>query len=482
MHSGRAHGPHHAATPHGQASPSSANAHSVLRGSASFRASSPGLKDYDIGMKALDLRLYKEAEKRLFKASLELRKTRGTERPRVLAKLGLTEAYLAQELTERARTTLTEIKNECFSMFGAQSPEASRYLLEEAELFMQEGKLDMALKSAEQCMKILGQSGSAFDLAICQMQIGEIQLKQGYFEEARTSFKKALSTLELEPGRDRLDYARGLSGLARAERKCGNELESVETMKKATAILDDAVQLDKTQDQKGLVKYDWTEGMSESRQIADPLYPLKYMVIDGVRVAVAVVRSQKHVVAIISLANCSKKPLAIAVGAVTVEKIKPGRKFMYYCDPAVIDTVLEEESVLGLTWRRRWLEHIQKSRKIPGYLKNGALDPDDFYGNNVFGMYGAWDSNLRDAPPIVTREQFFYEDHKTSDADLLTFMRGSSSSIRPTFIEAGGARTGLVLFLHDRYEKLMVRLHIGNALVQIPFDIPGGVGGRPFAN
>lgn len=456
---------------------------SVMKGSATFRAQVSASKDFEIGMKALEARLYVEAEKRLSRASIELRKTRSTEKERVIARLGLAEAYLGMESPSRARTVLNEVRGECFAHFGAESAECARFNFDYADLLMQEGKYDAAIKLAEQCLQSLEKNGKPFDVALCRILIGKIQTKQTYFDHAKQSFKAALPALELEPGRDRLDYAEAFYGLAIAEKKLGNEDAANESMKKALAIKDDAVQLEKTDEQLGQVQYDWIDGMPGSRQIGDPLYPFKYMVIDGLRVACTLVRSQKHMAVLISLANCSKKPLAVAVGKVTLEKVNPGRKFLYYCDPAYLDNVLEEDVVLGLTWRRRWLEHIQRSRKIPGYLKNGALDPDDFYGNNVFGIYGAWDTNLREAPPIVTREEFYYEGHKPqADSDLLTFMRGSASSIRPTIIEPGGARTGLVLFLRERYDDAEVALHLGNAVVKFPFHVPAGVGGYPAAH
>lgn len=457
---------------------------SVMKGTATFRAEVPASKDFELGMKALDARLYIEAEKRLSRASIELRKTRATEKERVIARLGLAEAYLAMESPSRAKTVLNEVRGECFENFGADSAECARFNLDYAELLLQDAKYDAAIKTAEQALHSLEKTGKPFDVALCHILIGKIQTKQTYYDHAKQSFKAALPALELEPGRDRLDYAEALYGLSIAEKKLGNENEADELMKKSLALKDDAVQLDKTDEQLGEVQYTWIDGMPGSRQIVDPLYPFKYTVIDGLRAACTLVRSQKHMAVLISLANCSKKPMAVAVGKVTLEKVNPGRKFLYYCDPAYLDNVLEEDVVLGLTWRRRWLEHIQRSRKIPGYLKNGALDPDDFYGNNVFGVYGAWDSNLRDVPPIVTREEFYYESHKaqTADTDLLTFMRGSASTIRPTIIEPGGARTGLVLFLRDRYEDAEVTLHLGNAVVKFPFHVPPGIGGYPAAH
>lgn len=465
-------------------SASSAHAESAMKGSATFRAQLPASKDFALGMKALDARLYIEAEKRLSRASIELRKTRSTEKERTVARLGLAEAYLAMESPARARTVLTELRGECFAQFGAESVECARYNLDFADLLYQEGKYDAAIKSAEQALKTMEKSGKPFDAALCHILIGKIETKQTYYDHAKQSFKAALPALELEPGRDRLDYAEALYGLSIAEKKLGNEADANELMKKSLALKDDAVQLDKTDEQLGQVQFHWIDGMPGSRQIGDPLYPLKYMVIDGLRVACTLVRSQKHMAVLISLANCSKSPMAVAVGKVTLEKVNPGRKFLYYCDPAYLDNVLEEDVVLGLTWRRRWLEHIQRSRKIPGYLKNGSLDPDDFYGNNVFGVYGGWDSNLRDLPPVVTREEYYYESHKhqTPDNDLLAFMRGSASSIRPTIIEPGSARTGLVLFLRDRYDDAEVTLHLGNAVVKFPFHVPAGIGGYPAAH
>lgn len=463
--------------------PASAAETNVIKGSASFQAQIPASKDFEIGLKALDARFYGEAEKRLAKASIELRKTKASEKPRVLARLGLAQACLAQHQPMKAHTIISELKGDCLSLFGAESPEFARYLLLNAELLFQEEKYDLAIKSAEQAHQVLKSAGSSLEQARCSLLIGKIQLKQTYYEAAKHTFKGTLSTFELEPGRDRLDYAEALYGLAESERKCGNEKEAELWMSKSIALKDDAVQLNKTDEQLGEVDYSWVDGMPASRQIGDPIYPFKYLVVDGLRVACTLVRSQKHMAVLISLANCTKKPLAVAVGKVTLEKMSPGRKFLYYCDPAFLDNVLEEDVVLGLTWRRRWLEHIQRSRKIPGYLKNGSLDPDDFYGNNVFGIYGAWDSNLRDAPPIVTREEFFYDSKKAQpDTDLLTFMRGSSASIRPTIIEPGSARTGLVLFLRDRYDDAEVTLHLGNAVVRFPFHVPPGVGGYQAAN
>ncbi len=455
-------------------STSSAEAENRLTGTASFSASLTA-RDYDQGLKDLSLRLYGPAKERLARALESLSKTRDGNEQKARAKLSLAEAYLGLENYPRAKTMLEEARLACFETFGANSEEVVRYYADLAELNLETGTAASATQAADQCLKLVEKNGKqGFELAKAQVLMGRVLSNQNYNEMARDFLKKALPALEMAPGIDRLEYANALASLALVEKKMGNEDESAEQMKKAFAIKDDAVDLTKTESQKGVVKYKWTEGLYGSRQIVDPTYPLKYMVVDGVRVACTVVRSYKHMAVLISLANCSPKPLHLAVGAASLEKLSPGRKLMEYCDPGLIDEVLEEDVILDRTWRRKALCHIQKSRRIPGYLKNGVLDSDDFFGNNEFGLYGAWDSHLRDAPPIVTREQFFYDERpKHGDQEILGFMRGNAS-VRPTYIETGAARTGVVFFLRDRWDDALVRVKIGNAELQFPFHVAPG--------
>lgn len=445
-----------------------------LSGTAVFRSSISN-KDLDLGFKALDARLYAEAQQRLSRGLLQLNKTRGGAKLSALVHLGLAETYMGLDNLERARVLLEEAKDICFSEYGENSREAARYYGDLAELYLADSKVALASGAAEKCLKITEKlAPGTRDLALVQSLMGRVQCQASYYDEAKDYFKKALPTLELESGRDRLDYASALMGLAETERKLGNVEESVETMKKALALKDDAVLLNRTPNEKGLVKFDWVEGSYGSRQIVDPVYPLKYMVVGKLRVACTLVRSYKHLAVLISLANCGDKPIQVAVGQVELIKVSPGRKSLVFCDPGLIDEVLEEDVILDRTWRRRTLCHLQKSRRIPGYLKNGVLDPDDFFGNNLFGLYGAWDTNLRDAPPVVTREQFFYDDKpKTSDQEVLGFMRGNGAA-RPTYIETGAARTGLVFFLRERYEDALVKLFIGNAELRFPFHVAPG--------
>lgn len=429
-------------------------------------------RDYELGVNALEARLFADAEYRFKRACQSLK---DGSQMYVLARLGLAEAYLARDNFDRARVVLNELRSSLISGFGSDSNEIARYFAADAKLSLVAGRADAALSAAEESLRIRSSNmGSQRDLALALCLYGKALHLKSYFAEAKEYFKKSLKILELEPGKDRIDYADALEALSRVEKKLGNEKESSELMKKALAIKNDAVKLQLTADHAALVKFDWEEGLYGSRQIIDPVYPLKYMVVGGVRVAVTLVRSYKHLAVLVSLANCSDHPLQLAAGVLSLEKTSPGHEKLEFCDPGLIDEVLEEEVILSKTWRRRTLCHLQKSRRIPGYLKNNSLDADDFFGNNEFGLYGAWENSLRDKPPIVTREQFFFDDKpKGSDQEILGFMRGNGA-IHPTYIEAGAAKTAIVFFLRKRYEEALVRVSIGNAELTFPFHTAPG--------
>ncbi|MBY0551165.1 MAG: tetratricopeptide repeat protein [Candidatus Obscuribacterales bacterium] len=429
--------------------------------------------------KALDLRLYAEAKITYDKVQKEV--YRGFHDPRVqcLIKMGQAEVVLkANEDANSAIQTLTGCTESCRTLFGEQSPEMARLQLVLSEAYLNKRKLDKAASACNQALEIhkkLDPEGHGTGVALSLS--GRIEAARGLHKEAQEYYLKALKILEALPGQDMLDYANTLyaSGLARLAN--GDDTGGSAAIEKARSMLDSAVSLNKTPDRKGIVHYQWADGVPECRQIYDTTYPLKYMVVDNLRIAVALVRSDEHLAAIVSLANCSKEPLQVAVGPVVIEKTSPGDPSkMFYCDPGLIDLPLEEECVSNLTWRRRWLCHIQKTHRIPGYLKSGALDPDNFYGNNVFGVYGCWDGSLQNAPPVVTREQFFYEMERKSPNynEVERFMARSTGGFKPALIEPGDARTGVVFFLRQRYDTARVRVMIGNAIVDFPFQAVAG--------
>lgn len=448
----------------------------ILSGSTSVRVDA-STKNYEAGMRDLELRLYKNAERRLELSWLEFRKTAKHADLELLSRLGLAEVYLGTDRADQAKRMLEPSINEFSRQFGADSVELGRLYYDlamaaysGADLFKARSYVEKSLSIRE---KIL--ADEHHDIGLTFSLLAQIQDAQGLQEDSQDNYKKALKALEKHSGIDRLDYAEALYGLSVVKQKLGDDQESKQLAENALELKGLAVRFDKTPAQKGVVNFLWRDGMYGSRQVPDSIYPLKYLLVDKLRIASTVVRSDKHTAVLISLANCGRTPIRLAVGPVIMEKISPSSGRLFFCDPALLDVALEEQRISDLTWRRAWLCHLQKTRRIPGYLRNGELDPENFLGNNLFGLYGNWDMNLADAPPVVTREQFIFDQKRLPyDVDLMGFMRGSSTDIRPTLIAPGDARTGLVLFLRQRYETAKVTITVGNARIQIPFKAAAG--------
>ncbi len=440
----------------------------------------PAVRLLEAAELANEHRLYKEAEIKYQAVIHEIH--RGYHEPKALCltKIGLAEiAFKADEDSQTAIRSLLSSIPLCNTAFGASSDQMSRIEFGLSEAYLCEGKLDKALESCRRSLNIRNRiDANGHDTGMTLALLGKIEHARGFYKEARENFAQALQILEIKAGLDMLDYANTLYAAGLTKLAAGDEAEATVTIEKARGMQDLAVNLNKTPDRRGLVHFAWSDGVPECRQVYDSVYPLKYMIIDHLRVAVTLVRSDKHLAAVVSLANCSREPLQVAVGPVVVEKTSPGsRSKMFFCDPGLIDVPLEEECVSNLTWRKRWLCHIQKTHRIPGYLKSGMLDPDNFYGNNIFGIYGCWDGSLQNTPPVVTREQFFFDSNneKTlSYNEVERFMARSSGGYKPALIDPGDARTGVVFFLRQRYDSARVRVMIGNAVIDFPFEAVAG--------
>lgn len=434
----------------------------------------------DEAAQAIQNRFYKEAEKKYQLVVKEIHRGFHDPKAACLTRIGLAEVELhGNEDAQAALKTFASAQQLCDTTYGASSEQMARLEFGTAEAYLSEGKVDKALEHCKRSLAVRTQiDDESHETGVTIALLGRIEHARGFYKEAKETLSRALKILEVKPGVDMLDYANALYAFGLTRLAAGDEEGANAAIEKARGMQDLAVNLNKTPDRKGVVHFTWEDGVPECRQVFDSVYPLKYMIIDSLRIAVTLVRSDKHVGALVSLANCSREPMQVAVGPVVVEKTSPGsRSKMFYCDPGLIDTPLEEECVSNLTWRRRWLCHIQKTHRVPGYLKSGVLDPDNFYGNNVFGTYGCWDGSLKNAPPIVTREQFYFDssNEKTlSYNDVERFMARSSGGFKPAFIDPGDARTGVIFFLRQRFDTARLRITLGNAVIDFPFQAVAG--------
>jgi tetratricopeptide (TPR) repeat protein len=448
----------------------------VLHGGASVERNLWS-KLYDSGNKALNERLYAIAEHKILACLKELQRTGARDNRLALARKSLAEIYIATERYSQAERILNSSVGDIERFFGARSKLTADYYNDLAKSLVCQGKNKKAEEYCDRALKIRTAlfGGRHHDVGLSYKTRALILTKEGWFDEAKDYYQKALLILKAEPGYEQMDYADALDGMGIVLRNEGNSLEAKQYFLEAHAIKEKAIKLNVSANQKGLVRFTWREGVSDSKQVYDSAYPLKYMVIDGVRVAATVVRSEHLVACLVSIANCKKEGAEIGVGPVSLQELLPKQRYLAYIDPGILDLPLEEQHIVTLTWRRHWLNHIQKTRIIPGYIAHGALDPDNFFGNNVFGQYGNWGIAPREKPPVVTREQYFQAkrefdlDPETNQVDPVDYLTGSALEYRPVFIEAGDARTGFIFFQHERFDKACLRVSVGNTIVEFPF-------------
>jgi tetratricopeptide (TPR) repeat protein len=449
----------------------------ILKGSAAVERSI-WQKHHEAGTKALDQRQYGIAREKLSAAIAELRKY-GTYDTRMLSsKLALAETLLADGHTKDAERYFTETVLKSKQLKGQYAPEHARALTGLAQAQLANGKDKKAEATAREALTV-GEKALGGDdrmVGLAHKTLAKAFHSQGLEEDAIPHFKKAIAIFEEKPGPQRLDLAEALYDYGIVQNGHGNNAEGAAQVERALIIKDRATVLHSHANQVGQITYEWEKGNPRSRQIHDQYYPLKYINANGLRVAATVIDSGNVIGAIVSLANCTRQRLEVGVGPVSMVQLEPQNKRFVFVEPVILDMPLEAEHISNLTWRRRWLNHIQKTRHIPGYLKDGILDPDNFFGNNTFALsYGEWGTLARSTTPIVTREQFLYSPYLTGTGktvDSADFLN-SCLELKPTYLDPGESKTGLVFFQRERFESAKLKVVIGNAQVIFPFSSAG---------
>jgi tetratricopeptide (TPR) repeat protein len=448
---------------------------SLIFGHAEFNASA-WQHHLQAGVERIDCRDYQHAIAHLSAALEDLRKHNINDERALQTRLALAQAYLGSESLPSAERLFAQAADRAREL---RQPHSRRLAMAGlAETLRLQGE---ARRAAEICKQLLSDTESAGENAV---ERGEIfatlagaTAAEGLSKPAIEAYRQSLSLLEK-------GYAPAYK-VARVQYQLALELHNSGETEEANALFDKAFstidrehRFDVPLSGAPQVVIHWDEGSPRSRLIADPEYPLKYVLAGDLRVAATAVRSENVIAVLISLANCGRTRLPVAVGPVTFTQLKPKIKPFLYVPPEVLDVALEEEHVTELTWRRRWLNHIEKNRYIPGFLKNRALEPDNFFSNNTFGLYGNWGTLACTETPIVTREEFYYGaggTHHASDNDMANFLSRSARAVNfhPTYVDPGEAKTGLVFFKQERFDKARLNIIVGNTIFEIPIDTAG---------
>lgn len=431
---------------------------------------------YASGTQALDKRMYEVAAQRLDAALAELRRRSVADLRLIQTKEALGRTMLGLERFDDAERILSDavLRAEKFgSNADATRARASEALAETLFARKKFDKAEVEARNAVRACEVPGVNEPHF-LGRAYIVLGDSLAARGLDIDATEAFKKALTTLGAT-GLDERDLADAHYRFGLLLRAQGAEADAGSHFAKAFAVYDKEAQFNRPLVQSSRLTLHWEDGNPRARVVPDQDYPLKYISVDGLRVAASLVRSENVIVALISLANCSRNRKELSLGPVSLQQLAPRHKFFRLVHPSELDTTLEAEHVTELTWRRRWLNHIEKTRHIPGYLKDGVLDVDNFFGNNMFtDRYGQWQTMARAETPIVTREQFLYSPYREAHGgDSADFLSHTPVGTRPTFLDAGHAKTGLVYFQQERFDKGLLKIAIGNTVVEIPFDSAG---------
>lgn len=442
----------------------------VLEGSASL-TQSVWAQYFDAGQAALENCQFHLAERKLQAALNELRKRNCSDLRVAETKTALAEALLGEEHVDNAEHLLVEAATRAQHMEGGTIWHA-RALSDLAQAYFEEGK---TTKAEQVCREAIAEQERLYgqlhhDVGKSREILARILGAEGLEKASALMHKQAVAVLEKNPGIDSRDLAAAEYGLAMELKAEGEDAQSQDYFKQSFSIQDKLVHFNRSMEQAGKVTVRWEPGNPRSRQIADGDYPLKYVIVNGVRVAATLVRSENVIAALISISNCTRSRIDTLVGPVGLEQLAPKHKTMMYVAPSQLDMALEAEHVTDLTWRRAWLNHIEKTRRIPGYLADGVLDIDNFFGNNTFGDYANWGTVARARTPIVTREQFYHNSIDNSRADdSVEFLSAGAPGLQPTYLDPGDSKTGLVYFKHEKFDRAMLKIIVGNVLVEIPF-------------
>lgn len=444
----------------------------VLQGGASVDRS-VWETSYKAGCRYLSLRLYNKAEKNLQIALTKLTGLNKDEQKTAETKLALADSLLGQKKFARAGSFYTQSLSFFKKSGEAELPYIARALLGQGRCELALGNLTKASAYLSEALKIryekLSTDSAQYGLTL--FALGECLAASGQLENAQTKLQESISILEKYNLPRKPEAGEAMLALAAVLEKQGDEKSGRDWADKGWEWKQKCVSLQESPVKKGPLAFRWQQGEASSHLIPDDSYPLKYMTLNGVRVAVTLVRNEHVISALISLANCSSSRQHLALGPVTLRQISPKDKELKYIHPLLLDMPLEEREVFHLTWRRSCLKHIQQTRQIPGYLQNGIMDTNNFFGNNTFGLYGHWDTLAYMTPPVVTREQFFFNDRPAiKEADLVRFLHGSTYAYQAAVLEPGEAKTGIVVFQFEPFTAAVLGVQIGSALYEFPFE------------
>lgn len=437
-------------------------------------------KNYINGLEALNERKFKHAEKMLLAAVKSAKGPMTQKINLVESRLALGKLYLLEGRYSEAYSIYKSTIAIARSCKGSQSRELAECHYGLARTEVQFGDLKKAKEDAEAAVEMLRDLKST-DSQLFGSSIhvlGLTMAKFGWYEDAKSLFKPAVSVMEEHPGYQNLDLADVLMEQSLFYHNIGMKEQSLMLYEKAYKIKEKFVQPTKSPSVVGEVHFVWEQGSTRAKEIIDNEFPFRFMTANGVRVAATVIDLWELLGVLVTVTNITDKQRELELGQVELLRVavdNPKKKAAVVppIDPESIDRVQKELSIWSLTHTRPWLANIQKTRTMRGFVPSRGHDL--FMGPNVFGVYGKWKAVSHTVPlrvglqPSRERVLDLPDTKKQSMPGLMLKGNYKTEGVYPVWLEPFESRTGELFYLNPRDCDVVVKVPVGNAIFELPF-------------
>ncbi len=433
---------------------------------------------FGAAQKSYAARNYQDAEKKLITAIREAKHV-GAEPTRLLeSRLLLANVLLAEERFPEASDLYGWCLQEAKSLMGTKSAEYAQSLYGMAALCLRDNKVEKAENYARQSLAIREQlyGPDHADVGKALVLLATILVQESWFDDAQPLYERGRQILEKSPGHEQLDLADALRQEGKFLQDRGERVAAQRLFQHSFSIKEKAVRIDRPNTISGDVRFRWEEGSPMAQEIIDSDFPLRYISVAGVRVAVTVIDLWELLGVLICITNVTEQREEVGLGKVVVELAKEEAntraQVIHEVDPKGIDRIRRERNMWDLTQNRPWLANIQKTRTVRGLVPPHGHDL--FRGPNVFGIYGEWPgvSHLKPARAgiLPSREGLQYEAEVVVEQPALVRSgQGKMSGLVPIVLEPLESRTGELFYLNPRGEDVLIKVPVGNATFEFPF-------------
>jgi tetratricopeptide (TPR) repeat protein len=436
-------------------------------------------REYNSGLKALQNRMYAEAEQKLLAAVKDAKKGCSGDRRLILARTALADVYAGLEKYDEAEK-LYSWAYQAARKDGEETDIFGRAAHGLALVSYLHGNHEKAATICKQAIVARRKSLGAthHDVAQSYVLMAVILGKQNYPDEAEPYLTRGLRFLEKSPGPRQLDYADALRIAAQYRQGRGQKKEAEQLFEKSYAITDSAVAFDQPANLKGSVVYKWEAGSPRALEIPDYDFPLRYININGVRVAATIIDLWELMGILISVTNTNEERVVLGLDKVNLDQLSldPNNTLRHpltFVDANSIDRIRRERVMWDLTMNRPWLANIQKTRSVRGLVPQQGHDL--FRGPNIFGVYGDWGAIPRVMPGRLesqaSPERVQYQMESKLDSGLVNSNTVKMTGLVPVSLEPFESRTGELFYIHPRCESVLLTVRVGNTTVQIPFKL-----------